>query len=214
VDAFSASDPLPPGPLPYADITNPQSLNKYTYTYNNPLKYVDPHGHDVIVDSSFHDMVRKLVAQSPTLAAELKEYAGSDQIHLRIREKTRAEVGKPRGHARVELRSDGTMTVDVEVRVGDEETLEHEVGHASDARTNTEQSMKDAATARRTRGGPNEQAHDDQPQEKRANAFKAKVEQEKKAHKKKLDEEKKRQKEEERQRKQQERQRRRPGETK
>jgi hypothetical protein len=39
VDAFSANDPLPPGPLPYADITNPQSLNKYTYTYNNPLRY-------------------------------------------------------------------------------------------------------------------------------------------------------------------------------
>jgi len=46
VDAFSASDPLPPGPLPYADITNPQSLNKYAYTYNNPLKYVDPDGHE------------------------------------------------------------------------------------------------------------------------------------------------------------------------
>jgi hypothetical protein len=46
VDAFSSSDPLPPGPLPYADITNPQSLNKYTYTYNNPLKYLDPDGHD------------------------------------------------------------------------------------------------------------------------------------------------------------------------
>ncbi len=31
--------------LPYADITNPQSLNKYTYCYNNPLRYVDPDGH-------------------------------------------------------------------------------------------------------------------------------------------------------------------------
>jgi RHS repeat-associated protein len=47
VDAFSSNDPLPPGPLPYADITNPQSLNKYTYTYNNPLRYVDPNGHYV-----------------------------------------------------------------------------------------------------------------------------------------------------------------------
>ena len=33
MDAFSSNDPLPPGPLPYADITNPQSLNKYTYTH-------------------------------------------------------------------------------------------------------------------------------------------------------------------------------------
>ena len=46
VDAFSSNDPLPPGPLPYADITNPQSLNKYAYTYNNPLRYTDPDGHN------------------------------------------------------------------------------------------------------------------------------------------------------------------------
>jgi RHS repeat-associated protein len=45
VDAFSSNDPLVPGPLPYGDITNPQSLNKYAYTYNNPLNLVDPDGH-------------------------------------------------------------------------------------------------------------------------------------------------------------------------
>lgn len=47
VDVFSPADPNPPGPLPYADITNPQSLNKYSYTYNNPLRYTDPDGHDI-----------------------------------------------------------------------------------------------------------------------------------------------------------------------
>ncbi|HEU4713185.1 MAG TPA: discoidin domain-containing protein [Pyrinomonadaceae bacterium] len=31
--------------LPYADITQPQSLNKYQYTYNSPLNYVDADGH-------------------------------------------------------------------------------------------------------------------------------------------------------------------------
>jgi RHS repeat-associated protein len=32
--------------LVYADATNPQSLNKYLYAYNNPLRYVDQDGHN------------------------------------------------------------------------------------------------------------------------------------------------------------------------
>jgi RHS repeat-associated protein len=33
-------------PTFFADLRRPQSLNKYQYTYNNPLRYVDPDGHD------------------------------------------------------------------------------------------------------------------------------------------------------------------------
>jgi len=42
-------------PTFYADLTSPQSLNKYQYGYNNPLRYTDPDGHapdgDGIVES-------------------------------------------------------------------------------------------------------------------------------------------------------------------
>ena len=33
-------------PTFYGDLSNPQSLNKYQYSYNNPLRYVDPDGHE------------------------------------------------------------------------------------------------------------------------------------------------------------------------
>ncbi|WP_353936615.1 hypothetical protein [uncultured Brevibacillus sp.] len=30
-------------------VDNPLSLNRYTYTANNPLRYVDPTGHDYVI---------------------------------------------------------------------------------------------------------------------------------------------------------------------
>jgi len=42
-------------PTFYADLSNPQSLNKYQYTYNNPLRYVDPDGHETAPDPDPQD---------------------------------------------------------------------------------------------------------------------------------------------------------------
>jgi RHS repeat-associated protein len=47
IDTFGGLT-FPPGPLPYAHVEYPQSLNKYNYTYNNPLRYTDPDGHDAL----------------------------------------------------------------------------------------------------------------------------------------------------------------------
>jgi len=53
VDPFTGTHAGKPGPLPYADITDPQTLNKYAYVRNNPLRYTDPDGHCVaaIIDT-------------------------------------------------------------------------------------------------------------------------------------------------------------------
>lgn len=46
VDAFTGLDIETNTALPYADITDPQTLNKYSYVRNNPLRYTDPDGHE------------------------------------------------------------------------------------------------------------------------------------------------------------------------
>jgi hypothetical protein len=44
-ELYDFADDASENPTFYADLTNPQSLNKYQYTYNNPLNMVDPDGH-------------------------------------------------------------------------------------------------------------------------------------------------------------------------
>ncbi len=44
-ELFDFEDDASDNPTFYADLTNPQSLNKYQYGYNNPYKFNDPSGH-------------------------------------------------------------------------------------------------------------------------------------------------------------------------
>ena len=45
-ELFYFGDNASQDPTFYADLRNPQSLNTYQYSYNNPLRWVDPDGHD------------------------------------------------------------------------------------------------------------------------------------------------------------------------
>jgi RHS repeat-associated protein len=46
-DLFDFAEDAADNPTFYSDLHEPQSLNKYQYCYNNPLRYVDPNGHGI-----------------------------------------------------------------------------------------------------------------------------------------------------------------------
>jgi RHS repeat-associated protein len=51
------------------DLTNPQSLNRYTYAYNNPVRYVDPSGHSA--QESVPTIEEPLLTVNEQMAADL-----------------------------------------------------------------------------------------------------------------------------------------------
>ncbi len=67
-DEVSDSDEPTMDPLFYCELTNPQSLNKYQYAYNNPHRFVDPDGHQGI------DWVQ-MILNSPPVQAGMEEAA-------------------------------------------------------------------------------------------------------------------------------------------
>ena len=53
------------GPLPYADIADPQSLNKYIYVYDRPLAYTDEDGHKGLLAAALDWTVQFLTRPAP-----------------------------------------------------------------------------------------------------------------------------------------------------
>jgi RHS repeat-associated protein len=62
-ELFIFADAASANPTFYADLTNPQSLNKYQYTYNNPLRYTDPDGHCPVCPSYYYEYYVKPAVQ-------------------------------------------------------------------------------------------------------------------------------------------------------
>lgn len=65
-ELFDFEEDASDNPTFYADLENPQSLNKYQYTYNNPYKYNDPDGHIPVCPGCF--LVRPAPVVGPAVA--------------------------------------------------------------------------------------------------------------------------------------------------
>ena len=63
-------------PTFYADLTNPQSLNKYQYTYNNPINLTDDDGHcpicKIIIDH-YSGRVERAAQRNPEVALDVTQ---------------------------------------------------------------------------------------------------------------------------------------------
>ena len=59
------NDENPPGPVPFADFRDPQTLNFYAYVRNNPLSRVDPDGHKMTCTTHENGVIHCDVTPDP-----------------------------------------------------------------------------------------------------------------------------------------------------
>lgn len=202
-ELYSFVDDASDNPTFYSDLRKPQSLNKYQYCLNNPLRYVDPDGHDIDYENDrLRQQLQNIATESKTFASELAALTADHNIVVAVVERgLKTNDQKSSGDATITFYSDGRTRVVIALdsygRTSDK-IKEHEIGHGKDARTNREQLRKDALATQKNKGGPAEKPHDERPEEKRANAFRNQVERERKEYRKQQEAERKRQKEKKR----------------
>jgi len=182
-------------------VSDPQRWNKYSYTNNNPLRYVDPDGRELIVAQELQKTVATMRQESTSFNGELAAHEGNGpNLTIRLGPTPNDAGGGPTiGNsilpdiepmlAPFQDWSSGTQygnyrgaTVTISNTIkGDssqvEGTLAHEVGHVHDARTNTDIYGKQSAYTKETHGA---KLHDSRPEEQTANKFKASVADERK----------------------------------
>ena len=173
---FTGAEVELPGPLPYADITNPQSINKYTYTYNNPLSYIDPDGHQVAFENARQAMQAfVLMMTAPnTFGKEVYTAAQDNSMDVRVKERHfRQNSQKSNADADIySTNSNGVTRVDIWIdsyRTAQDSYIE-EWGHEKDARTMGGTAyVKENKTELQTFPSPDQ--HNERPLEKSAMGF-------------------------------------------
>ena len=65
---------------------NPQSLNRYSYVFNNPLKYIDPMGHDQIITTRETDYGETLYDIADGMGRYLGTATSIDELALKMKD--------------------------------------------------------------------------------------------------------------------------------
>jgi RHS repeat-associated protein len=64
IGRFISADTIIPNPM------NPQAFNRYSYCFNNPLKYVDPSGYKVVVSGEDYRIIQEMLQRDDLSSAE------------------------------------------------------------------------------------------------------------------------------------------------
>jgi RHS repeat-associated protein len=173
-------------PVPYAKLDNPQSLNLYSYVYNNPLSRLDADGHDLRFN---HDPGGLIAADFNLLASRSKSFrremkAAQDDHTINVVVELSAFAGYiPHG-----AKADATMKqhwskdnttllgtdIMLYVNIGNLKQDAHEMGHEHDMRTHPGQFQDNAKKEERDAGQPGYD-HDKEDNEVSANIWRDQV---------------------------------------
>ena len=162
-------------------------MNKYTYVRNNPLRYIDPDGHDItFATPGLEALYHRFATESTTFAEELDaDRKPNPNFVVNVVERAlRQNDEKSSGDATVSRKGQQvsvTVYIDSRGRTSDS-TVAHEQGHVKDARTNINQLMQDGARTKKNKGAPGAPTHNERPEEKRADKFRDQVPKEQQAY--------------------------------
>src|SRR6185437_386183 len=184
-------------------IENPQSFNRYAYTLNNPLVYVDPDGFDVqFADDKLRQVVMNAAEGSSTMENEIADAMEDSTIDVEVQERF-LRKNEQSSQADTEFNITNPMKVKVTIYIDGynrttDDQIEHEWGHEHDVRIAPSRIQQVIKAGLDKQKYPDKSQHNDRPTEQSADRFKDQVNREKKEYKKRLKEERDRQKKERR----------------
>ncbi|HYM76313.1 MAG TPA: RHS repeat-associated core domain-containing protein [Candidatus Dormibacteraeota bacterium] len=165
------------------NLGNPQSLGRYSYTINNPLRYIDEDGLDVtFANDKLALQTFRLEQQSFTMAEEVYDAMTDHRIDVQVVDRG---VRQNDQHSQGDTEVDATdpsitrVTIKVNPYFTPDDQVEHEWGHEHDVRImgGIQWTIK-AQADKEKYYEPSD--HDKRPTEQSANAFKDRVNAERK----------------------------------